>query len=270
VKQLKHARVHRRNLSTTERMQLMDQERENRRLARSLAHAAPKIDSRNEESREFAIKQERDSQRYTTGDRPGDSLMGSPRGALDTVQARDTAELPGIRASVEVPSVGPPSSVIRPEDERKEAEREEIQQQHAEAAQAQAERIAAAKLERAKERAEQRAAAKAMAKERTLRERELAQRRVLARSEQRKQAEEERAARRKEAEEERYYQAQALKATLQSKTEVRGQRLAEDRATVMHRKAQAQEERERAFKAQEEAERGTSLGLPVLITTCMH
>ena len=207
---------------------------------------------------EFAIKRERDSLRYTSGDRPGKELMGSPRGALDAVQARDTAELPDVRASVDVPIMGPPSSMVGPEDERRDAERAEFHQQHVEAARAEAERVAAAKLERAKERAEQRAAAKAMAKERELRERELAKRRVMERSEQRRQAEEERATRRKEIEEERYYQAQALKATLQSKTEVRGQRLAEDRATVQHRKAQKQEERERAFKAQKEAEEGKS------------
>jgi len=110
-----------------------------------------------------------------------------------------------------------------------------------------AERVAAAKLERARERAEQRAAAKEVKKAREELERELAKRRVLERSEERKQAEEE-----------RYYQAQALKATLQSKTEVRGERLAEDRATVLHRKAMGQEERERSLAAKAEAERGTS------------
>ena len=69
----------------------------------------------------------------------------------------DTAELPDIRASLAVAAVGPPRSVIRPEDERKEAERAEIRQQQAEAARVEAERVAAAKLEHAKERAEQRA-----------------------------------------------------------------------------------------------------------------
>lgn len=162
------ANRHRRNLSTTERMKLAERDRENRRLARSLAHATPAIDNRAEDTREFEIMQERDRRRYNGGDRVGrarhdggdraeGSLMGSPRGALDSVQARDTAELPDIRASLAVAAVGPPRSVIRPEDERKEAERAEIRQQQAEAARVEAERVAAAKLERARERAEQRA-----------------------------------------------------------------------------------------------------------------
>ena len=148
-------------------MKLAERERENRRLARSLAHATPAIDNRNEDTREFAIMQERDRRRFNGGgqvgrarhneNRAGGSLMGSPRGALDSVQARETAELPDIRASLEVPVVGPPRSMMRPEDERKEAERAEIRKQQAEAAQMEAERVAAAKLERAKERAEQRA-----------------------------------------------------------------------------------------------------------------
>jgi fused signal recognition particle receptor len=256
-KKLKHGkrRVKRRNLTATERLQEADRERENQRLARSLAKAAPAIDNHNEVSRAFQLKLERDSVRYTTGDRP--QTPPGNRNPLDAVQARETAELPDVRASLELPA-GPPSSVIRPDDERKEAEREQLHQQQVEAARAEAERVAAAKLERARERAEQRAAAKEVKKAREELERELAKRRVLERSEERKQAEEERAVRRKEVEEERYYQAQALKATLQSKTEVRGERLAEDRATVLHRKAMGQEERERSLAAKAEAERGTS------------
>lgn len=269
-KKLRHGKRrvhHRRNLSTSERMAEAERERENRRLARSLAHAGPAIDNHNERSREFEIKKERELLRYNSGDRPVESP--SPRGALDSVQARETAALPDIRPSLELPAAGPPSSVVKPEDDRKEAERDEIHQQQAEAARVEAERVAAEKLERAKKRAEHRAAKKAMAKERELRERELSKRRVIERSEERRQVEEERAARRKEAEEERFYQAQALKATLQSKTEVRGQRLAEDRAAVMHRKAHNQEERARAFKAQKEAEDGTTNRLRVLVECCV-
>ena len=51
------ANRHRRNLSTTERMKLAERDRENRRLARSLAHATPAIDNRAEDTREFEIMQ---------------------------------------------------------------------------------------------------------------------------------------------------------------------------------------------------------------------
>lgn len=236
-KKLKHhkRRTKRRNLNMTEQMQAMDRDRENDRLARQLGKARPRIDNQNEGSRPFQLKMERDTQRYTSGDRPVESPLD--RLPLDAVQTRDTANLPDVRDSIELPSAGPPSFMAERYNKHKEAARDRIREQHEEVAQQEAEKVARSKLERARERSEQRAAACAMAKEREEREREVARRRVHERSDERKHAEEERALTRKEAEEERYYQAQALKATLQSKTEVRSDRLQEDAKTVKLRKA---------------------------------
>ena len=255
-KKLKHhkRRTKRRNLNMTERMEEQDRERENQRLARQLRSVAPAIDNQNERTRAFQLKMERDNSRYTSGDRPILDRDSIDRLPLDAVQARETAQLPDVRSSIELPVAGPPSSVMHEDDERKELARALIQEEQLDIARQKAERVARSKLERARERSEQRAAARAMAKEREERDREVARRRVHERSEERKLAEEERAMKRKEAEDELFYQAQALKATLRSKTEVRSDRLQEDRNTVLIRKQRDHEQFERARRQFAEAE----------------
>ena len=79
----KRGRTKRRNLSAAERLAAEDRDRENRRLARNLQHAAPAIDNAHHSgSRVWQLKVERDGARYSGRHHP--HPPDHPRGELSS------------------------------------------------------------------------------------------------------------------------------------------------------------------------------------------